>query len=168
MIDILQIIKKEHLLIKKQIKDIIKSNNNTEKMKLFTQMQKLLNFHLKFEKEYLYQEAESYIKNLSNFITTSLDNHKQIDKLLHNISKSFKKLKTSNNNINKIIDQLYYEIDSHFLLEEEIFMPKIRTYMPTDDREDMGATYLDLKTEFINQVFRAKSKKIKTLHELAI
>ena len=158
MIDILQIIKEEHLLIKKQIKDMIESKNNTEKIKLFTQMQKLLSFHLKFEKEYLYQEAESYIKDLSSFITKSLDNHTQIDKILSNISKYFKELKTSNNSIIKAIEQL----------EEEVFMPKMRTYMSTDDREDMGATYLDLKTEFMGQVFGAKSKKIRTSHELAI
>ena len=158
--DILQLIKEEHESIRKKIKVLLGEQYNTDTKHVFGDLSHDLRLHLKLESEYLYPEVSELFPEGKVLIRLSLSNHDEIIAQIDKLDEIYKNMNISPKNLHDMIEVLGEKVEAHYKLEEENFMPKIRQLINTQDREDLGQVFVDVKDEIKKSaVKRTRSKQ---------
>lgn len=143
--DVLQIIKSDHASLRMRLDEV--ETLLTDKPLMPSQLQSLfheLQLHLKLEGEYLYPELSSLLEEASiNFIQKSIKNQDNIREIIDKLISDFTNHDFTSMRIQ--LPQLSQLVRDHLELEEMVLMPQLREAMPTSDREELGAVFIDIK-----------------------
>lgn len=157
--DVLYIVKEDHEKIKSLTDKVCGALLTSEKPQdidvevksLFSDLIRETRWHLHMEETYLFPEITNIYPEAEKLIKSCLNNHIRIGKILKELEdKTIKGLKKSPS-ISAIISNMTTsfkkEITEHFKFEEEMLLPKIRQLIPTQEREDLGQVFHDVKEE---------------------
>ncbi len=141
-VDILNLIKSEHDRLRQKISSILESKNKTNK-NFFAAFIKELSIHFQIEKDYIYPEAQA-IFTVSSWVQKEQTNQDYILNQLENLD-----ISTCDN---KALEDLILKIRQHFIAEEDLLMPKFRSSMSFDQREEFGEALMDYQQELMQTV----------------
>ena len=140
--DILNLIKSEHDRLKQKILSILESKNMTNK-DFFNAFIKELSIHFQIERDYIYPEAQT-IFTVSSWVKKEQGNQESILKQLEDIDISKCDI--------KVLEDVIAKIRSHFTAEEDLLMPKFRSALSFDQREEFGEALLDYQQELMQSI----------------
>jgi len=164
-VDVLHLIKEEHEGIRGLLNDLHTARSATVRKKVLEELKRKVQMHIHLEGEYLYPEVAGLFNESSTFIEKSTENHKMIHRSLSEVEKLLnKKPQVDNDLINKKMLKLVESFKDHFESEEDILMPKLRELIPTQDREDLGQVFLDVRDEQVLAVVGGRSAPSRRRH----
>ncbi len=163
--DVLQVIKQDHDALRDLLTSISSESRVSERRALFDTFEKYLSIHIKLEEQYLYPEVSGLFPGAEMFVDASLANHRSVVRLVSDIGKQLKKPAADHAGIDKKIEKLDELTRAHLRMEEEHMMPKVRVMIPTQDREDLGVVFHEMRQEWFanpeveTSAARAKRKR---------
>ena len=144
--DVLQLIKEDHDNIRRLIAALDTAGKVARKT-LANSLSRDIQIHLHLEREYLYPEVSGLFPEGEVMVRLSLANHGEILKILKNVETAAGKSPSVQKNFATYLDSLKAKVEGHFKMEEDNFMPKIRHLISTEDREDLGQVFIEVKDE---------------------
>jgi len=157
--DVLYIIKEDHEKIRKlaiKIRETLttlgnQKNIHIEPEEVFNEFARETKWHLHMEEMYLFPEITNVYPESEKHIKTCLTNHMHIKKNLKDLEdkilRGYKKAPSMSAVLIKTGAALEQDIGEHFKFEEEMLLPKIRLLIPTQEREDLGQVFHDVREE---------------------
>ena len=106
-----------------------------------------LQVHLVLEKDYLYPEIAGLFGGSEALVAGSLANATMIGKRLKSLMKMVSKTVAEQESYPKRLSELHESVLSHLEQAEQALMPKMRLMIRTEDREDLGQVFIDVKAE---------------------
>lgn len=142
--DVLQLIKTEHQGIRSLVAKLSESGTITARRKLISDIRRQTDIHLHLEGDYLYPEINDLFNGADRFVKKSKACHRNINRSLNEVEKLVNtRPQPAKSLLDRKISQLQIKLNEHFETEEENLMPKMRSMIPTQDREDLGQVFLD-------------------------
>ncbi len=152
--DVLYLIKEDHNKIRSLCNAMMDAFERVKALKEEDYTPALLSLgrevraHLHLEETYLFPEVLNVFPDAKRLITTCLGHQVAILKALDDIE--VKLLKIGAKKLPEAapgIANFKAAIEQHFSIEEEMLLPKIRQLIPTQDREDLGQVFQDVREE---------------------
>lgn len=105
--------------------------------------------HLGLEKDYLYPEISGAFNGVDAFVATGLANGSVIEKKLKAVLKILARddVESDREGLFHAIADLKTHAFAHFDQEERLLLPKLREFVRTEDREDLGQILQDVQEE---------------------
>jgi len=157
--DVLQIIKADHSSIREKFALLQASKSVKERRELIEGLVEAMRMHLYLEEAYLYPELSGLVAEAEAYVGLSKANHSI---LMRNIEKAAKLISQpigKQNGVDKILQSAGEKIEQHFSVEEEVLMPYLRKYLPTQDREDLGLVLQDVKMEGVLPIAKTPASR---------
>lgn len=144
--DVLQWIKEDHQHLRRIVKELESTPSIPARRKLLDELQKDISRHLYLESEYLYPEISDLYSGAAGFVKSSSGTHRVIKKSLTELQQlTVQKPQAGKQVVDEKLAKLSALIEAHLVDEESQLMPKIRELIPTQDREDLGQVFIDLR-----------------------
>jgi len=160
-VDVLQIIKLDHERIRGVLSQIAGTDKVTERRRLVAELEEDASRHFHIEANYLYPEVSAIYTDDGGFFDERQTSHKQLTKRLHAVSEMLRKPVSDHVGFEKKFDELNQLFDDHFGAEERVMMPRVRQFMPTQEREDLGQVILDVKEELARELTEDRKPLLK-------
>jgi hypothetical protein len=142
--DALEVLKEDHERVKELFEQVESTEDDKEKRKLFKEIKKELDTHARIEETVFYPAMQEH-EELKDMVLESLEEHKQVKKLLREIDR----LGKTSEKFEPKLKVLQENVEHHAEEEEEGKMfPKIRELINSAELEELG-----------NELEAAKSKK---------
>lgn len=146
--DVLQVIKRDHDELRDLISGFASVTKVAERRDLFGKLKLALDIHTRLEEGYLYPEVDGLFPGSELFVDASTANHRTIDRMLAAIGKTLKQPVVAHTGLSREIDKLAAVMESHLRMEEEQMMPKLRVSVGTQDREDLGEVFQEMRDDW--------------------
>ena len=108
--------------------------------------------HVALEKDYLYPELADLFPGSDVLTDTGLASGVVIGKRLKTLVKLAAKTAAEQESFGKRLGELKEAVYKHFEQEEQQLMPKMRAHIRTEDREDLGQLFMDVKAEVLDSL----------------
>lgn len=145
--DILSILKAEHDHIRDGFTKLARAGGVKARQALFEELVQDIQMHLTLEKEYLYPELAQLFAGAEALVDIGQANGAAIGRRLKNVSKLATKPSGEKDGYDKKEADLRDSVLKHFDFAEQSLMPKVRGLVRTEEREDIGQLFLDVKDE---------------------
>lgn len=145
--DVLHFLKTQHDLLRDGLTRVEGADGIKARRMHLEEMTRMLNVHLVIEKDYLYPELVDLFPGSDALVTAGLASGSTIGRRLKTLVKLAAKPVAEQEGYGKRLVELKESLLKHFDQEEQILMPKIRSLIRTEDREDLGQVFLDAKAE---------------------
>ena len=146
--DLLQMIKQDHDDVRNLVSQFSQATKVADRRELFGKVKVALQVHTQLEDQYLYPEVEGLFSGSELFVDASMANHRSMKRLMNEIAKSLKLPVAEQDSLPSKIKKLGDIIESHLRLEEDQMMPKVRVLISTQDREDLGEVFQEVREEW--------------------
>lgn len=107
--------------------------------------------YISLDHEFLYPELSGLLSPQHRFVNEGGQKHQVIKTLLANLkqelSEGHEDHKEGFRNAQNLFQSLKREVDQHIAYQQDQILPYLRSAVPTQDREDLGQVYLDLKED---------------------
>ncbi len=146
--DVLQLIKEDHLDLKCLLGAIDREKSIVRKRRLTEELKAKVRFQLMMDQDYLIPELSDRFPGVHEYQRTSGKSHKRIYRAvgdLNNLaSRKVQETKVVLGTKQKQVTQMLAE---YLDRREDLLMPQIRQAIPTQDREDLGQVFLDIRSD---------------------
>jgi hemerythrin superfamily protein len=132
--DALELLKEDHQKVKELFEEVEETEDEKEKTKIFSEIQRELETHARIEETVFYPAMEQH-EELKDMVLEAIEEHKQIKTLLKEIDN----LKSDSEKFEPKLSVLMENVEHHAEEEEEGKMfPKIREICSQEDLEKLG------------------------------
>src|SRR4030095_5329170 len=132
--DALELLKEDHQKVKELFEEVEETEDEKEKTKIFSEIQRELETHARIEETVFYPAMEQH-EELKDMVLESIEEHKQIKTLLKEIDN----LRSDSEKFEPKLSVLMKNVEHHAEEEEEGKMfPKIREICSQEDLEKLG------------------------------
>lgn len=145
--DVLQYIKASHDQIRGDLGRFLGAEGVKARRAAFETLSNGISFQLMLERDYLYPELPGLFPEAEVVVATGLANGSAIAKKLKFLEKFLAKALKDQAGIEKKIEDFSASVEAHFYQQEQALMPKLRQTMRTDDREELGRVFEDVRNE---------------------
>jgi hypothetical protein len=149
LMDVLQFIKTSHDQIRGDLGRFLGSDGVKARRSAFETLSGVVSFQLMLERDYLYPELPGLFAEADVVVATGLANGSVLSKKLKLLEKTLAKALKDQAGIEKKIGEFSALLESHFSQQEQHLMPKLRQTMRTEDREELGRVFEDVKSDLI-------------------
>jgi hypothetical protein len=166
-VDVLQFIKTSHDEIREDLGRFLKSDGIKARRSSFESLSGVITTLMLLEKDYLYPELPGLFPEAELIVSTGLANGSLISKKLKLIEKSLAKAVKEQVGIEKKIEEFSELLETHFSQQEQSLMPRLRQTMRTDDREELGQVFEDVRNDMRSGTLSLDVKPGTTLRKRA-
>jgi hypothetical protein len=106
--------------------------------------------HFNLEKEYLYPEISGAFQGIEVLVATGLANASVVEKKIKALGKLMTQAEPESGALQDVFLDLKSASYAHFEQEERLLLPKMREFVRTEDREDLGQVLVDVQEELWN------------------
>jgi hypothetical protein len=145
--DILSILKAEHDQIRTELNKLESSDGVKARRTLIESLARDIQVHLTLEKDYLYPEIAGLFPGAETLVDIGQANGSAISRRLKLLVKMAAKPLAEQAGYDKKEAELKDSLLRHFDFEEQNLMPKVRGLIRTEEREDIGQLFLDVRDE---------------------
>lgn len=145
--DVLFIIKSHHVELMQAFDQMQAAAGLKPKRAAMDDLARDLQAFLTLEKDYLYPEIEDQFAGAGTLVVLGQAGGSLIDKRLKAVLKLIAKPVDEQEGLEKRIGELKEALSAHFDHEERVLMPKLRSSMRTEDREDLGQVMVDAQED---------------------
>lgn len=145
--DVLQYIKATHDQIRGDLGRFLSAEGVKARRTAFETLSNEISFQLMLERDYLYPELPGLFPEAEVVVSTGLANGSTIAKKLKFLEKLIAKALKDQAGIEKKIEDFGTTVEAHFSQQEQFLMPKLRQTMRTEDREELGRVFEDVRSD---------------------
>jgi hypothetical protein len=146
-VDVLQFIKTSHDQIREDLGRFLKSDGIKARRSTFESLSGVITTQLLLERDYLYPELPGLFPEAELVVSTGLANGSLISKKLKLLEKSLAKAVKEQAGIERKIEEFSQLLETHFNQQEQSLMPRLRQSMRTEDREELGQVFVDVRED---------------------
>jgi hemerythrin superfamily protein len=133
-LDALELLKEDHQRVKELFEEVDATEDDKQKRKLFKEIKKELETHTRIEESVFYPAMQEY-EQLKDMVLESIEEHKQVKKLLRELGK----LSKNSDRFEPKLKVLQENVEHHAEEEEEGKMfPKILEVLDATELEELG------------------------------
>jgi hypothetical protein len=145
--DVLHFIKESHHALRQRCSDLKAETRVKGRRAALDALAKDLDLHLTLEQDYLYPELIGLFNGAEAMTTTGQANGMVVKRRLKTLQKLVAGPAAEQVAYPKKLDELLEAVATHFDVQEQTLMPKIRDSMRTEDREDLGDVLIETKSD---------------------
>ncbi len=145
--DVLQFIKTSHDQIREDLGLFLKSDGIKARRSSFESLSGVIATLMVLERDYLYPELPGLFPEAELVVATGLANGSLISKKLKFLEKSLAKAVKEQVGIEKKIEEFSDLLETHFSQQEQSLMHRLRQNMRTEDREELGQVFEDVRDD---------------------
>lgn len=146
--DVLQLIKKQHDMIRALGKGLGGVATVTDRRKLYTRLAGVVAVQMKIEEEYLLPEVTAVDASARRVAEANLSRHHDLRNQMKVLEKAVnKRPQPAKDEVESQFNVLWSNLKFHLTLVEDELLPRIRQRIPTQDREDLGEALQDVLAE---------------------
>jgi len=150
--DILQLIKEEHVDLKGLLQAIDQEKSIVRKRRLTEELKAKVRFQLMMDEDYLIPELSDRLPGVGEFQRSSGKSHKKIFRAVGDLNSiALKKSQESKLVLGTKQRQVTQMLGEYLAKREDLLMPQIRQAIPTQDREDLGQVFADIRTDELGE-----------------
>jgi hemerythrin superfamily protein len=148
----LKLLKKDHDAVKSLFGKLERTGKaaHEKKNELFAQIRRELQLHLRAEEEIFYPALKAFNGEGRDLVSEALKEHKDIDQLLHQLSR----LKLTDRNYEEKIETLIETVEHHVEVEQGEIFRFAEEKCSLEQLEDLGEQ-LDQRKRFLDQQLAA-------------
>jgi len=146
-VDVLQFIKTSHDHIREDLGRFLKSDGIKARRSTFESLAGVITTQMVLERDYLYPELPGLFPEAQLVVSTGLANGSLISKKLKLLEKSLAKAVKEQSGIERKIEEFSDLLENHFVQQEQVLMPRLRQCMRTEDREELGQVFEDVRDD---------------------
>jgi iron-sulfur cluster repair protein YtfE (RIC family) len=147
--DVLHFLKSHHDTIREGFDRLAHAEGVKARRSALDDLARDIQVHVALEKDYLYPEISGLFAGADVLVTTGLANGTVIGKRLKVLTKLAGKTASEQGEFPKRQAELKDAVIKHFEQEEQTLMPKMRSLIRTEEREDLGQVFMDVKAEVL-------------------
>ncbi len=148
--DVLHFLRSNHEKIRVHFERVDMASPKNQLQAELGDVMRAVEIHFSLEQEYLYPEITGAFQGVDVLLTAGLANASVVDKR----SKALTKLLSHAEFQVDVLEKSFFDLKSatysHFEQEERILLPKMREFVRTEDREDLGQILMDVQEELWN------------------
>ena len=160
--DILHFLKSHHDAITAACSQLETTTCINQRRLEFAALTQRLEAYMTLEQDYLYPEIAGLFPGADNLVAIGAANAAIIDRHLKSLAKLWSKSGEEQPDFAPHLAELHAVLVKHFEQEEQILMPKMRTLMRTEDREDLGQVFADAEADGLAALLFKAKDKVKT------
>lgn len=145
--DVLLFIKESHVTLRSRCSELEAESGIKGRRTALETLAKELELHLTLEQDYLYPELIGLFNGAEAMTATGAANATTIRRRLKALQKQLGMPASDQAAYPKKLAELVEAVGTHFEVEEQTLMPKIRDSMRTEDREDLGDVLIETKAD---------------------
>ena len=143
--DILFLIKAEHSRLQELVGSLAKGPHNARELRAdLGALDVALETFIALDRELLYPELSELFSLSGRVIAEGHSHHRQLLELL---ADSREALRAGPARLDSVAAALREAVQSHLLHQQEQVLPRLRELIPTQEREDLGQVYLEMREE---------------------
>ena len=150
--DVLHFLKSDHDSIRASLDLVVAADGVKTRRIHLEDLAKLLQVHLVLERDYLYPEISGLFLGVDAVIDLGLATAALTSKRLKLLVKLASKPADEQEGIDKRVAELRESILKHFDHEEQHLLPKMRYLIRTEDREDLGQVFVDVRDDVMKSL----------------
>lgn len=147
--DILHYLKTQHDSIRGIYKRVAEAKVPKDRKTQLESLVRSTQVYLSLQRDFLYPEVSGSFAAADGLILTSESNAKTIDKAIKSVVNIASKPAFDASAFEEKMRSLGKALTTHFDQEEQNLLPKIRDYIRTEDREDLGLVFADAESELL-------------------
>ncbi len=147
--DCLHFIKSHHDAIRDAFAVLLATDGVKIRRAMVDDLARDVHVYVALEKEYLYPEVGGLFPGGDSVAAAGVANGAAITRRTKALKALAAKPANEQEDFQKRLRELHDSVLKHFDQEEQILMPKIRAMIRTEDREDLGQVFLEVKTELL-------------------
>ena len=103
--------------------------------------------HLSLERDYLYPEIDGLLAGVGPLVAAGLANGSALQRRTRALSRLAEQPAALQADFVKRLAELRAAVDRHLEQQEQCLLPKLRDSIRTEEREDLGQVFLDIRDE---------------------
>jgi hemerythrin len=155
--DVLHFLRSHHEKIRDQFEQIDITAPISRISSVLGEAVKAVEIHFNLEKDYLYPEISGAFHGVEALVAAGLANASVAEKKIKTIGKLLSQGESQSDSLEKSFFDLKSVAYNHFEQEERILLPKMREFVRTEDREDLGQVLMDVQEELWSSRLEAPS-----------
>lgn len=147
--DVLHFLKSHHDSVRRGLISLSDADGVKARRAAFDELARDVQVHLSLEKDYLYPEISGLFSGAEALVTAGLASGVVIGRRLKVIAKLVAKTSAEQGEFPKRLAELREAVLKHLEQEEQSLMPKMRSMIRTEEREDLGQVFMDVKADVL-------------------
>lgn len=160
--DVLHFLKSDHDAIRTGLDRLEKSDGVKVRRAVLDELARRVQTHMVLERDYLYPEIAELFAGVEALVSIGLANMTQISRRLKVLVKLVSQPVAQQASYPKKLEELREAVLQHFEHEEQSLLPKLRYLIRTEDREDLGQVFLDVRDELMKAPEGAEAAVVAT------
>lgn len=149
--DVLHFIKSSHDALRETVLRLEGESGVKARRLVCDELVRDLQAHVTLEKDYLYPEIGGLFPGSEALVATGLAEGALLSKRAKTLQKLLQKPVSEQDGYDKRLTELKDALQRHCDQQEQNLLPKLRSAIPTQDREDLGQVFLEAKAELLAQ-----------------
>ena len=145
--DVLHFLRSDHETIKRAFACLDSTSQVPQINSALEDVAAAVELHLGLEKDYLYPEISGSFNGVDALVAAGLANASVIEKKLKAVLSLAEQAEAVSGPLAQAISEFKLQTMSHFEQEERLLLPKLRDFVRTEDREDLGQILQDVQEE---------------------
>ncbi len=146
--DVLHFLRSDHVAIKHALGRLDGADPVTLLASAMEEVAAAVELHLGLERDYLYPEISGAFNGVDALVAAGLANASVIEKKLRATQNLLSQQSEAvSDALIQAIGEVKLQTLSHIEQEERLLLPKLREFVRTEDREDLGQVLLDVQEE---------------------
>ena len=144
--DVLALVKGDHLDLAERLATL-KRRDPTKNKKFLRTMCEAMQSFVGRNRDYFYPEIDGLFDGSEALVELAHSRATGVDRLVDGLMKSASRANTTRKTLEKRLGELEEALGQLVRFEQETLMPKVRRSMRTEEREDLGQVFLDLRDD---------------------
>lgn len=145
--DVLHFLRSDHEAIKLAFDCVDRAPQVSELTSALKDATSAVGLHLDLEREFLYPEIAGAFNGVDALVSAGLANAAVIEKKVKEVHHLLSDADSAKDDLLAVMADLKRQTLAHFEQEERLLLPKLREFVRTEIREDLGEVLLDVQEE---------------------
>lgn len=154
MSDILHVLRSGHDDLRKIFGQLDGDSSGSDWVQTLGDAARALEVHIRLERDYLYPEITGLFGGVQVLISSGMATFAALERKLKSLGDMVfgpGPSQADQDEVMRLFSEVRRAALAHFDSEERSLLPKLRDFMKTEDREDLGQVMLDAKEDGMNQ-----------------
>jgi hemerythrin-like domain-containing protein len=147
--DILHYLKTQHESIRADFQRVVEAKAQKDRKAQLECLVRSTQVYLTLQRDFLYPELAGTFATADSLISASEDNARSLDKALKSIVNTVAKPAFDASAFEDKMAHFGKALATHFDQEEQNLLPRVRDFIRTEDREDLGLVFADAELDLL-------------------
>jgi hypothetical protein len=147
--DCLHFIKTQHDALRSALSNLAAADGVKVRRTLVDDLARDVQVYVTLEKDYLYPEISGLFPGADVIAAAGVANGAALIRRIKALKTLVAKNASEQDGYPKRLKELEEALFKHFEQEEQVLMPKMRSLIRTEDREDLGQVFLEVQSEIL-------------------